>query len=393
VSAADVVVVGAGPSGAVTALCVARRGYRVTVIDRARFPRDKPCGEGLMPPGVDVLRRLDLLDAVLATGAQPLNGVTYTHPGGMPRAMAAFPTPPGGGPAWGLGVRRLRFDDVLARALRDEPRVEFLESTRALEVVTGSGGVVGVRTDGAGTIDTTLVVAADGLHSPMRAAAGWTSPPRASARYGLAGHWRLDTRGRSGITVTFAGDHEWYEAAVGPEELLVSVLASRRRLGVIARDYAAAARAALPSLRDADLSAEPLSAGQFHQRPRRIASGGLFLVGDAAGYDDPTTGEGLGVGMQLGECLARRLGSILDGSGGVDEASRAYAHDHRALWRDRRRLTRLALLMAATPWLSRRAVSRAAERPETLSRLLGINCGYRGFASLSPRDWMALTGI
>jgi 2-polyprenyl-6-methoxyphenol hydroxylase-like FAD-dependent oxidoreductase len=363
------------------------------VIDRARFPRDKPCGEGLMPPGVEVLRRLDLLDAVLATGAQPLNGVTYTHLGGKPTATAAFPTPPGGGPSWGLGVRRLRFDDVLAQTLRAEPRVAFLESTRALEVMTGSGGVTGVRTDGAGTIDTTLVVAADGLHSPMRAAAGWTSPPRASARYGLAGHWRVDTRRRSGITVTFAGDHEWYEAAVGPEELLVSVLASRSRLGVIARDYAAAAQAALPSLRDAELSAEPLSAGQFHQRPGRIASGGLFLVGDAAGYDDPTTGEGLGVGMQLGECLARRLGSILDGSDAVEEASRAYTRDHHALLRDRRRLTRLALLMASKPLLSRRAVARAAERPETLSRLLGINCGYRGFGSLSPRDWLALAGI
>jgi 2-polyprenyl-6-methoxyphenol hydroxylase-like FAD-dependent oxidoreductase len=227
----------------------------------------------------------------------------------------------------------------------------------------------------------------------MRAAAGWTSPPRPSARYGLAGHWRLDTSPRSNITVTFAGDHEWYEAAVGPEELLVSVLAGRRRLGVIARDYASAARAAIPSLRDADLSAEPLSAGQFHQRPRRIASGGLFLVGDAAGYDDPTTGEGLAIGMQLAECLARHLGAILDHSGSVDDASRAYAHDHRALWRDRRRLTRLALLMGSTPWLSRRAVSRGAERPVTLSRLLGINCGYSGFARLSPRDWLALAGL
>jgi 2-polyprenyl-6-methoxyphenol hydroxylase-like FAD-dependent oxidoreductase len=393
VSAGDIVVVGAGPSGAVTALCAARRGHHVTVIDRARFPRDKPCGEGLMPPGVDVLRRLGLLDAVLATGAQRLEGVTYTHPGGMPSAAAAFPAPPGGGPAWGLGVRRLRFDDVFAQALRAEPHVTFLERTRALELVTGSGGFTGVRTDAAGVIDAALVVAADGLHSPMRAAAGWTSPPRASPRYGLAGHWRLDTHGRRGVTVTFAGDHEWYEAAVGPQELLVSVLASRRRLGVIARDYAAAARAALPSLRDAELSAAPLSAGQFHQRPRRIASGGLFLVGDAAGYDDPTTGEGLAVGMLLAECLAQRLGSILDGTASVEAASRAYAHDHHALWRDRRRLTRLALLMASTPWLSRRAVSRGAERPVTLSRLLGINCGYQAFASLSPRDWLALAGI
>ena len=63
------VVVGAGPSGAATALVLSRAGHSVTVLDRAHFPRDKPCGEALMPPGVDVLRRLGLLDGVLTTQA------------------------------------------------------------------------------------------------------------------------------------------------------------------------------------------------------------------------------------------------------------------------------------------------------------------------------------
>ena len=67
-----VVVVGAGPSGATTALLLARRGHEVVLVDRARFPRDKACGEGLMPPGVDALRRIGLYETVLATGARPL---------------------------------------------------------------------------------------------------------------------------------------------------------------------------------------------------------------------------------------------------------------------------------------------------------------------------------
>ncbi|MGA8016255.1 MAG: FAD-dependent oxidoreductase, partial [Candidatus Dormiibacterota bacterium] len=68
----DALVVGAGPSGAATALLLARAGHRTVVIDRSRFPRDKPCGEGLMPSGVAALQRLGMLDRVLATGAPRL---------------------------------------------------------------------------------------------------------------------------------------------------------------------------------------------------------------------------------------------------------------------------------------------------------------------------------
>jgi menaquinone-9 beta-reductase len=127
VAETDVAVVGAGPSGATTALLLARRGYRVTVLDRARFPRDKACGEGLMPPGVGVLRRLGLYETVLATGARPLQGVTYQLEGGDPAATATFPNAPAGEPRWGLGVRRTSFDAVLVDALRGEPTVTLRE--------------------------------------------------------------------------------------------------------------------------------------------------------------------------------------------------------------------------------------------------------------------------
>src|ERR1700694_3124555 len=116
----EIAVVGAGPSGATTALLLARAGHAVTVFDRARFPRDKACGEGLMPPGVRVLRDLDLLVPVLDTGAQQLHGVEYTHPEGHPTAYAPFAPPPQGGEPWGLGVRRTTFDRVLVDALRRE---------------------------------------------------------------------------------------------------------------------------------------------------------------------------------------------------------------------------------------------------------------------------------
>jgi 2-polyprenyl-6-methoxyphenol hydroxylase-like FAD-dependent oxidoreductase len=345
-----------------------------------------------MPPGVGVLRRLGLLEEVLAIGARKLEGVIYSHPGGTPAVFAPFPSPPNGEPAWGLGVRRLTFDTALATALRNEPRVSLLEGVRVDELLSSDSRVVGVRT-AAGDIEADAVVAADGLHSKLRGYAGWDRTSPQPTRYGMVGHWRVNTAGRRAITVTLAGNCEWYEAAVGPDELLVSTLGGKAHLGAVARDYPAAARAAIPALRDAELTSEPLAAGNFHQRPRRIAGSGLFLVGDAAGYDDPTTGEGLGIGLQLGEALAHRLDEMLNRRQSAEWAAARYTHDHRRLWRNRRRITALALFMSAHPAISRRAVARARSRPQTLSRLLGVNCGYHGFVRLTPRDCLTLAGI
>jgi flavin-dependent dehydrogenase len=389
----DAVVVGAGPSGATTALLLARLGYDVVLVDRATFPRDKACGEGVMPPGVDALRRLGLYERVLATGARPLQGVTYQHPGAHPRVEVPFPVPPGGGPAHGLGVRRTTFDAVLVDAVREEPRASVREGERVTGLLRDrSATVVGVTTT-ADEIKARIVVAADGLHSPIRAWSGLSVPPRARMRYGVAGHWRLETSDRDAVIVTLAGSHEWYEAPVGPDLLLVSILSHRTRRPITARDYAPAARRSIPALRDAELVSGPLGAAHFHQRVRAVAGGGVFLVGDASGYDDPTTGDGIAIGMLLAERLAEHASAFLSGRISSEVAAARYAGDHAELVRERRRLTRLALILARSPTISRRAIRRAGRRPAALGKLVAINCGYKTFGDLTPRDWLSLAGI
>lgn len=389
----EIAVVGSGPAGATTALLLARLGHHVVVLDRARFPRDKACGEGLMPPGVRVLRRLGLYDAVVATGAQPLLGVTYRQQGDGPAAHARFPKPTAGNQTSGLGIRRTTFDAVLVDALRTEPNATLREGERVTGLARDQAGAVnGVRT-GMDVVRAEIVIGADGLHSSVRSWAGLATPAAPRSRYGLAGHWRLDTRGRTDIRVTFCDGHEWYEAPVGPDTLLVSVLTGHSGPRITARTYEAAARAARPAVHDAELVAGPLGAAQFEQRARAVAKGKLFLVGDAAGYDDPTTGEGLAIGMLLAERLALRIHQARSGQISATDAVDRYRADHARLIRDRHRLTRLALVMARAPWLSRRAIASAAKDPQALSKLLGINCGYQTFAALTPRDWISLAGI
>jgi len=171
------------------------------------------------------------------------------------------------------------------------------------------------------------------------------------------------------------------------------MLGGRLSVGRIAGDYAAAARAAIPLLSRADLVGGPLAAGMFRQRPRHVARDGLFLVGDAAGYDDPTTGEGIAIGLLLAESAARSIDAALGGSLSPAGAAAAYASDHHRLWADRRRLTRLALLMAGHPRVGGRAIQGAMSRPAALQKLLGVSCGYWGFGRLSARDWLSLTGV
>ena len=387
------VVVGAGPSGATTALLLARRGHHVVLVDRARFPRDKACGEGVMPPGVAALRRMGLYERVLATGARPLDGVTYQQRGGDQQVHVPFPAPPGGGPAAGLGVRRTSFDAALVDAVRQERTSTVREAERVTGLLRDpSDAVIGVSTT-SGEIRARIVIAADGLHSQIRSWAGLTVPSRARVRYGLAGHWRVDTRDRDAVTVTLAGGHEWYEAPVGPDLLLVSILTSRSRPAMTARSYGHVARRSIPGIRDADLVSGPLGAAHFHQRVTAVADGRVFLVGDASGYDDPTTGDGIAIGMLLAECLAGHTGEFLSGRIARETAATRYAADHADLVRDRRRLTRLALFLARSPALSRRAIVRATGDPRALSKLVGINCGYYTFRDLSARDWLLLAGI
>src|ERR1022692_1818250 len=142
VTETEVVVVGAGPSGATTALLIAREGHDVVLVDRARFPRDKACGEGIMPPGVAALRRMHLYEGALASGAQPIRGVTYRQLGARTSVHVPFPVPPDGGPANGLGVRRTSFDSVLVEAVRAEPRATVREAERVTGLIRTAAGAV-----------------------------------------------------------------------------------------------------------------------------------------------------------------------------------------------------------------------------------------------------------
>src|SRR6266550_2632937 len=223
---ADVAVIGAGPAGTAAALFAARRGYRVIVFDKRAFPRDKPCGEGLMPGGRPALRELGLEDVIVSGGAPPLQGIQFGLAG---QPAVAVPFPAHGGEQAGLGIRRLEFDARLVDALGQNPQIEFCPQTEARDIRAGDGGGVSVIT-GAGEVRARVVAVADGLRSPFRHRLGWTVGPRPPHRFGVVAHWTMDAPVDPWVRITFDDGLEVYEGPVAGNQRMVALLCYQDRM-------------------------------------------------------------------------------------------------------------------------------------------------------------------
>jgi flavin-dependent dehydrogenase len=348
----DLAVAGAGPAGLAVAIHARLRGLSVRVFERRRPPLDKACGEGVMPLGVAELRALG---ARLPAGCgAPFPGIAFVD--GETVAFGRFAS------GDGLGLRRTALSAALLERAR-ELGVELVFG----EAVTGWSeerpGRVRVRAGGR-EHEAGLLVAADGLHSALRRAAGLESPARGRARHGMRRHFRVSDPPAC-VEVHWADGAEAYLTPVGGSELGVALLfggGPARWPELLARFPALARRLA---------GAEPTTrlegAAHFRQRASRRFAPGLALVGDAAGYLDALTGEGVTLGLRC----ARALVDVVAAGAPLAEYERRY----RALSRPYYAMTGALLEVARRPWLRRRVVRALARRPALFDRLLAIDAG------------------
>ena len=324
----DLIVVGGGPVGLGTAIEAALAGMTVTVFERRAATVDKACGAGLMPPARAALARLGVEPA-----GRPFHGIRYLTPSA--RAEARFRAGPG------VGVRRT----VLSAAL----------SARAAEVgVARVEGVAGPPVQGDGWVQVSGIrgrwlVAADGLHSPIRRSSGLDRPAPGPPRYGQRRHYRVAAWSDL-VEVHWSATCEAYVTPVGDDLVGVAVLAGRT--GPRARDDDWLA--GFPLLARRLAGAQPvggvLGAGPLRQRSTRRVAGRVLLAGDAAGYVDALTGEGIAVGLLGARELVRCL--VENRPQDYEAAWRRASRQYRALtvgllWASRRPLLRRALVPAA----------------------------------------------
>ena len=338
----DAIVVGGGPAGASTAYFLARVGARVVVLDRARFPRAKACAEYLSPQASRILSDMDALDAVDRAGAAHLKGMVVRAPNGA--TMRGDFAAGHGFRAFrdrGLALRRTALDPILldrARAAGATVR----ESVRVVDVERGATGrVVGVRVLGeSGAVQTlraSLVVGADGLRSLVASRLGLAHHSRWPRRLGLVAHFE-----------GFGGMQEWGElhverdvgyvglatvdagltnaAMAVPISFARTVSAQRERFFM---DWLRARPQLAPRVRDARLASPVRVTGPFASHARRSWAPGAALVGDAADFFDPFTGEGIYSALRGGELLAPHALSAI-GAATEREADRSLARYHRA---------------------------------------------------------------
>lgn len=384
--AARVIVVGGGPAGASTAWHLARAGVDVLLLDRARFPRDKPCAEYLSPEASRLLGKMDALAACESAGAATLAGMIVRAPSGE-RIHGDFAASHGwrGFRDRGLALRRYVLDAILLdRARAAGVRVE--EDARVTDVARGSDGAVcGVRViDGDGRTAerrAELVVGADGLRSVVARRLGLSRTARSPSRVAFVAHYRgVDGVGEYG-EMHVERDGYVGLARVDGGLTNVAMVVPRRSVRAAAGDAASflerwlAARPHLvPRFARAERVSPVRAIGPFAHRARRGWAPGAALVGDAADFFDPFTGEGIYAALRGGELLAPAIVSALGTSDRrtADAALAGYDRERREVFGGKWRVERLVSLAVACPPLMNRAARALSRHKEMADLLVGV---------------------
>lgn len=335
----DAVVVGGSVAGSACAIELARRGLRVALFEKARFPRPKACGEGLLPHGVQALARLGV-----AFDAPRVRGLRFVSPAGH-TAEADFPS------GHGLVVRRDRFDEALFRAAAATPGVEAHE---------------GRAWDG---VDARFTIGADGLRSLFHRRPEFPAAPPATRRVGMTTHVEGLEVDRERVEVILHETGEVYLAPSDGGEALVACLFRELPRG---DDPVVETLLSLDVLRGRIRGLKPttpvLACAPLGLRVGAVVAGSTLLVGDASGAPDPVTGEG----MSLALLSARAAGEAVAAN---DPA--AYERERRLLGAGSDWLGRWLLRATRYPAIADRVVESLGTSPDLFRKLLEIATGAR----------------
>lgn len=369
---ADVVIVGAGPAGSATAIHLARAGVRVTLLDRARFPRDKACSEYLSPETVRQLDALGVLTALEAHATVPLEG-TRVHAAHGAQLLGRF-AEAGGTPFrdTGLAISRRVLDGELVAAAR-RAGVQVIEgaTVTTLSAMAASGRTVTARLATGGELQLTArcVVGADGIRSVVARQAGLhrrgrlrrvafvahmtgvaMPEPTAALHVGTHGYLGINPIGGGVTNVT----------VVVPAHRAKD---ARRDATRFFLDQLAHFPAAADPLRAAQLLRDVLVTGPFDTRCHRSTGDGVLLVGDAADFFDPFTGEGVCTALTGAVLAASTVHQAVERPGPVSARRLGrYRHARRRAFLGKWIVERLIGYGMLTPRLFDRAVGRLHRR-------------------------------
>ncbi len=363
----DALVVGAGPAGIAAALTLQRAGRRVVVVDKATFPRDKFCGDGLTTLALRLLDDLGL-DPDLVDSWAPVHDVLVTSPNGN---RVTFPLPSGQG-AFGAVAKRIDLDMSLVDLARTSGVV--VHDGHSCTAIETAGDHLEVAVEGLGVLSTRFVVAADGMWSPTRKMLGVATP-------GYLGEWHAFRQYFTNVGPAAADNlHVWFEPDLLPGYAWSFPLSGGRAnvgFGILRGGQVATRemKALWPELLSRPHIAAVLGDAAQPESPHRawpiparidkiqLVTGRTLFVGDAAAATDPMTGEGIGqallTGIRAGEAIAAGGSPASVGSRYAGEVRAELVADHHlatalsSVLQGTKRTDAAVRIAGATPWTRR----------------------------------------
>jgi flavin-dependent dehydrogenase len=346
----DIVIAGAGPSGSLAALILARAGKKVALLDRASFPRAKVCGNCVNPVAWRIWNRLGLTNAYSLLPHEEVEGFSIHSEGRMVHRQSF--EKPRSGPRL---IARDIFDDWLRREA-EAAGAEFFPQT----TVTGVDASKGLVMTSVGEFSADLILGADGRNSLVGRHTGLMPPPRRCHRVG----WHTSITAPADLD-TYLQMHLFEEGYFGysrdsPTTAVISMVLDSRRT----KDPLLLARRCLPWRGEQEwLRMNPIT-----RAPARLGTGRVWLLGDAARVVEPFTGEGIAFALSTaliaGECAIAGLER-----NDLTTALQAYARSHRQLYRRRAWVNGLLGMILTTPSRPVRLLRRVKRLPKFVSRL------------------------
>jgi geranylgeranyl reductase family protein len=382
----DVIIVGAGPGGCAAAISLARHGYRVLVVERDRFPRGKVCGDGISPPALAALERLGILQEVMLKNPWKIEGVELFSPAGQV-VTASFSHLKGPYP-FGLVMPRREFDSLVFQEVRKNSNIEILENWEVKDFIDQDGVAKGIKAQSEGQKREFLakfLVGADGAYSVVARKMVSRKQNFQQGAFGIRAYFRgvkdLAHRIEVHCDRSILPGYGWV-FPTGEDSANVGVgIASRhlkeKNIRSLFQTFVEGNPFIKERLREARMADNSLQgypiplASLFRRRSRK----NVLLVGDAGGFTDVLTGEGIYFALRSGECAAAAIHSALSSPGEAEKAGRVYE----GLWRNAlpsREFLFGSLIqrLIVREFFLNRNIARAVQKPSMALELAAILC-------------------
>jgi flavin-dependent dehydrogenase len=379
----DIIIIGGGPAGASAALFLEKKGYHITLLDQARFPRDKICGEFVSPAADDIFAELGILESIEALNPKRLSGVALSAYESS-FLKVPYPLSPNGKTMTSLSMERSILDNLMVDHVR-KSRVELMEGVKVTDLLFEDNNVCGVKGHDESkkrlNIRAKLVIDAGGKNSISLRRLNLKKKSFGRGKVALAAHWK-GFKADSQYCYMHVS-HPGYTgiAPVGSDKVNVVLVVNKNNLvkqnvdeffikivlGNQLRRKFLADCFPIEKVRIID------SLSYSVKKPK---CGGLLLVGDATGFIDPFTGEGIYLSLRSSQLAAEVTESAFNQSNFSNRNLATYDYLRRKEFQKKVILSKLLQRLIYSPFCCDRVIKMFATQKELSSLLVGVIGDY-----------------